>query len=27
MEDKDLVIMGAGFLGKTRIIDNIQVQI
>jgi len=26
-EDKDLVIMGAGFLGKTRIIDNIQVQI
>lgn len=26
-EDKDLVILGAGFLGKTRIIDNIQVQI
>jgi pantoate--beta-alanine ligase len=26
-EDKELVILGAGFLGKTRIIDNIQVQI
>jgi len=26
-EDTELVILGAGFLGKTRIIDNIQVQI
>ncbi|MFB0911725.1 MAG: pantoate--beta-alanine ligase, partial [Glaciecola sp.] len=26
-EDKELVILGAGFLGKTRLIDNIQVQI
>jgi pantoate--beta-alanine ligase len=26
-EDKELVILGAGFLGKTRIIDNIQVEI
>jgi pantoate--beta-alanine ligase len=26
-EDKELVILGAGFLGKTRIIDNIQVKI
>lgn len=26
-EDKELVILGAGFLGKTRIIDNIQVLI
>ena len=26
-EDKELVILGAGFLGKTRIIDNVQVQI
>ena len=26
-EDTELVILGAGFLGKTRIIDNIQVSI
>jgi pantoate--beta-alanine ligase len=26
-EDKELVVLGAGFLGKTRIIDNIQVKI
>jgi pantoate--beta-alanine ligase len=26
-EDTELVILGAGFLGKTRIIDNVQVQI
>lgn len=26
-EDKELVILGAGFVGKTRIIDNIQVNI
>ena len=26
-EDTELVILGAGFLGKTRIIDNIQVEL